>query len=190
MNVVFSFFFFFSSRRRHTRLTCDWSSDVCSSDLALGLPAVAVQVQCPEPFGGEDRLVHLQLPPPRLEVEGTHRPRLLHLLVRVEVLEEHQQRSFLALESNTQAFRGETGAPHRELAMEMLNPDGSAPEPRQPGFERLANRGSEPLVDRPRLDRAPPLPARAGGRRPRGTHVPLPAHCFRSLIALPSRPLS
>src|SRR4051812_49820524 len=25
---------FFSSRRRHTRLTCDWSSDVCSSDLA------------------------------------------------------------------------------------------------------------------------------------------------------------
>src|SRR5713101_6288852 len=29
------FFFFFSSRRRHTRLTCDWSSDVCSSDLVL-----------------------------------------------------------------------------------------------------------------------------------------------------------
>src|SRR5690242_20802528 len=29
----FFFFFFFSSRRRHTRLTCDWSSDVCSSDL-------------------------------------------------------------------------------------------------------------------------------------------------------------
>src|SRR6266480_1424255 len=28
-------YFFFSSRRRHTRLTCDWSSDVCSSDLAL-----------------------------------------------------------------------------------------------------------------------------------------------------------
>src|SRR6266571_5381535 len=26
-------FLFFSSRRRHTRLTCDWSSDVCSSDL-------------------------------------------------------------------------------------------------------------------------------------------------------------
>src|SRR5438477_3204336 len=25
--------FFFSSRRRHTSLTCDWSSDVCSSDL-------------------------------------------------------------------------------------------------------------------------------------------------------------
>src|SRR5689334_4407364 len=27
--------FFFSSRRRHTRWNCDWSSDVCSSDLPL-----------------------------------------------------------------------------------------------------------------------------------------------------------
>src|SRR5438132_6367835 len=31
----FFFFFFFSSRRRHTRSLCDWSSDVCSSDLLL-----------------------------------------------------------------------------------------------------------------------------------------------------------
>src|SRR5256886_11380079 len=29
-------FFFFSSRRRHTRFDCDWSSDVCSSDLVRG----------------------------------------------------------------------------------------------------------------------------------------------------------
>src|SRR2546430_6448641 len=29
--------FFFSSRRRHTRFDCDWSSDVCSSDLRAGL---------------------------------------------------------------------------------------------------------------------------------------------------------
>src|SRR5256886_16653972 len=27
-------FFFFSSRRRHTIFACDWSSDVCSPDLA------------------------------------------------------------------------------------------------------------------------------------------------------------
>src|SRR5256886_12466736 len=27
--------FVFSSRRRHTRFDCDWSSDVCSSDLVL-----------------------------------------------------------------------------------------------------------------------------------------------------------
>src|SRR2546422_9414782 len=35
------FFFFFSSRRRHTRCSRDWSSDVCSSDLALGLTQMA-----------------------------------------------------------------------------------------------------------------------------------------------------
>src|SRR5260221_8260101 len=29
--------FFFSSRRRHTRSLCDWSSDVCSSDLGAPL---------------------------------------------------------------------------------------------------------------------------------------------------------
>src|SRR5688572_22528773 len=36
------FFFFFSSRRRHTRFDCDWSSDVCSSDLSSvpGLEAI------------------------------------------------------------------------------------------------------------------------------------------------------
>src|SRR5260370_22852836 len=33
VSVVLSFFFF-SSRRRHTRFKCDWSSDVCSSDLS------------------------------------------------------------------------------------------------------------------------------------------------------------
>src|SRR2546430_9448906 len=32
---VVSFLFFFSSRRRHTRFDCDWSSDVCSSDLVV-----------------------------------------------------------------------------------------------------------------------------------------------------------
>src|SRR6266852_5522591 len=32
--MSYSIFFFFSSRRRHTRCYRDWSSDVCSSDLA------------------------------------------------------------------------------------------------------------------------------------------------------------
>src|SRR5205085_3587652 len=31
--------FFFSSRRRHTRFDCDWSSEVCSSDLDATLAA-------------------------------------------------------------------------------------------------------------------------------------------------------
>src|SRR5438034_11413895 len=32
-------YFFFSSRRRHTRSLCDWSSDVCSSDLNVWIRA-------------------------------------------------------------------------------------------------------------------------------------------------------
>src|SRR6266478_9310605 len=36
-------FFFFSSRRRHTRFDCDWSSDVCSSDLIIAGGASALQ---------------------------------------------------------------------------------------------------------------------------------------------------
>src|SRR2546430_8600629 len=36
------YFFFFSSRRRHTRFDCDWSSDVCSSDL------IAVELSLPQ----------------------------------------------------------------------------------------------------------------------------------------------
>src|SRR3712207_7308963 len=45
------FYVFFSSRRRHTRYWRDWSSDVCSSDLA-GLEAVGVGRE--HPHGGDD----------------------------------------------------------------------------------------------------------------------------------------
>src|SRR5688572_31526901 len=33
IGVFHAVMFFFSSRRRHTRFDCDWSSDVCFSDL-------------------------------------------------------------------------------------------------------------------------------------------------------------
>src|SRR5256886_14182440 len=36
--------FFFSSRRRHTRFDCDWSSDVCSSDLYTGAVLLAAGI--------------------------------------------------------------------------------------------------------------------------------------------------
>src|SRR5205085_5598736 len=40
---------FFSSRRRHTRFDCDWSSDVCSSDLnENGLTVVNGKIQIPD----------------------------------------------------------------------------------------------------------------------------------------------
>src|SRR5688572_2139462 len=52
------FFFFFSSRRRHTRFDCDWSSDVCSSDLApvLVLTAKGEEANKVQAFsiGGDD----------------------------------------------------------------------------------------------------------------------------------------
>src|SRR5690242_13641741 len=54
--------FFFSSRRRHTSLTCDWSSDVCSSDLVVdggsdaGIMRAAGRAwrstRCPQPLVG------------------------------------------------------------------------------------------------------------------------------------------
>src|SRR5688572_31550681 len=48
-------FFFFSSRRRHTRFDCDWSSDVCSSDLPTGVLAPDFSsdpAACPAVAGG------------------------------------------------------------------------------------------------------------------------------------------
>src|SRR4051794_41431376 len=49
--LSYFYFFFFSSRRRHTRWTGDWSSDVCSSDLAGGMMFVLVRTSNP---GGAD----------------------------------------------------------------------------------------------------------------------------------------
>src|SRR5688572_28905641 len=40
--LLFLLFFFFSSRRRHTRFDCDWSSDVCSSDLKVNAGVIGV----------------------------------------------------------------------------------------------------------------------------------------------------
>src|SRR2546430_4977021 len=58
------FFFFFSSRRRHTRFDCDWSSDVCSSDLPprrlefiMTTPAALVSLLRPFQFKGKARLI-------------------------------------------------------------------------------------------------------------------------------------
>src|SRR2546430_14089837 len=46
--------FFFSSRRRHTRFDCDWSSDVCSSDLDANR-AEPGQIGIFDPYVGESR---------------------------------------------------------------------------------------------------------------------------------------
>src|SRR5256886_290375 len=46
------FLFFFSSRRRHTRFDCDWSSDVCSSDLRTDEERVVLLLLGPRPRVG------------------------------------------------------------------------------------------------------------------------------------------
>src|SRR5437762_9265287 len=58
---LFDLFFFFSSRRRHTRYIGDWSSDVCSSDLA-DLNKIDIRVGTiltVEDVDGSDKLVKL-----------------------------------------------------------------------------------------------------------------------------------
>src|SRR5260370_28870546 len=60
---LFFFFFFFSSRRRHTRFKCDWSSDVCSSDLArplvskLNTPLIA-KIEKPQALTNLEEIAH------------------------------------------------------------------------------------------------------------------------------------
>src|SRR3954466_16431044 len=62
MFEYFHVLFFFSSRRRHTRLSCEWSSDVCSSDLSAGgcsgarvLSLVPSTLNKPRPVARQDR---------------------------------------------------------------------------------------------------------------------------------------
>src|SRR5689334_20624181 len=71
--MLFLFVFFFSSRRRHTRWNCDWSSDVCSSDLIRLLMHIASgmlraargrQYEALEEFSAAEQL--------RSQLEGTH----------------------------------------------------------------------------------------------------------------------
>src|SRR5215204_7555331 len=48
--------FFFSSRRRHTRSLCDWSSDVCSSDLDLLHPQLEPAIVKQQAVAGPNHL--------------------------------------------------------------------------------------------------------------------------------------
>src|SRR6266478_8957915 len=54
------FFVFFSSRRRHTRFDCDWSSDVCSSDLTEVVRRLFDQIgaRYADRHGGYTRIIH------------------------------------------------------------------------------------------------------------------------------------
>src|SRR2546422_1148039 len=71
--MILLVFFFFSSRRRHTRCSRDWSSDVCSSDLAK-LPVLIVQEILPDERKIE---VRRRLPGERRVQLGVRRDQLI-----------------------------------------------------------------------------------------------------------------
>src|SRR5436190_5866173 len=91
-------FFFFSSRRRHTRSLCDWSSDVCSSDLTLSvgpatanklkelhlqvdlMPEEATAARIAEAFAGFETIENLKMCLLRAEVANPDLPRELEAL--------------------------------------------------------------------------------------------------------------
>src|SRR5690606_40299087 len=97
--------FFFSSRRRHTRFSRDWSSDVCSSDLAsAGDPAawggpVTDSVDLP----GEDSvaLVSPHAAADEQDAEASVRPRRL-----AEFIAQHRVREQLQLLLTSALRRG------------------------------------------------------------------------------------
>src|SRR5215204_6614239 len=74
--VIVCVFFFFSSRRRHTRSLCDWSSDVCSSDLTDADQDHTIQAAITEESaGGGEQPEWLEvedIDPDTGELLGTH----------------------------------------------------------------------------------------------------------------------
>src|SRR5256886_6041992 len=79
-------FFFFSSRRRHTRFDCDWSSDVCSSDLLVeaGLGVVPeLEDQIEDGTGDLTLLAALRIDADHLEITGE--PPGAHAPVEAEI---------------------------------------------------------------------------------------------------------
>src|SRR2546422_3275873 len=100
---MFVIFFFFSSRRRHTRCSRDWSSDVCSSDLAQeGLrgeePITQFGRMCGK-LGIE--LIAASSPQAKGRVErihGTHQDRLVKKLRRQQIATHAQANAYLEAE--------------------------------------------------------------------------------------------
>src|SRR5688572_17523667 len=63
--------FFFSSRRRHTRFDCDWSSDVCSSDLKNMERITTVNAEIEIPLSDAVKAVEARVADMRLPADFT-----------------------------------------------------------------------------------------------------------------------
>src|SRR5215475_8648799 len=104
------YLFFFSSRRRHTRFSRDWSSDVCSSDLAATDRATGAEVAV--------KLLHAHLARDAATCERFRRELAIARslehpgIVRVFDLHEHQGRPAISME----LLRGRTL--HERLLLE------------------------------------------------------------------------
>src|SRR5580692_4518270 len=146
-------FFFFSSRRRHTRFDCDWSSDVCSSDLPRRhspTPTLPLARQCPRtpqcsraPYPPLHRRQHNRR---RRLPSRTHvLPRILHLLQFLYFLNllffRHSSRAHRSLRKRSPPLRNQTP---------QLPHDQRSPRPR-PGTQ-------PPLQKMPATRHRPPIP--------------------------------
>src|SRR2546430_1559823 len=67
--------FFFSRRRRHTRFDCDWSSDVCSSDLQMLAKDVWREPHRATPL---DNLIDVHVAHLRRKIDEGSRVKLIH----------------------------------------------------------------------------------------------------------------
>src|SRR5438034_11658496 len=70
--------FFFSSRRRHTRSLCDWSSDVCSSDLFRCID-LSFQLEDVKARQSEATSLNSSL---KLEIAGLRNPMRIDVIAR------------------------------------------------------------------------------------------------------------
>src|SRR2546430_6016172 len=98
-----SFFFFFSSRRRHTRFDCDWSSDVCSSDLLLCLGALATLAAGQEMTGFDRQRAHLMLRAAEQDLRDHYYDTTFHGL-DLRTLFDSTDARIAAAHSNDEAF--------------------------------------------------------------------------------------
>src|ERR671939_111745 len=92
---MFFLFFFFSSRRRHTRYWRDWSSDVCSSDLAY--PNYNIMAVAKAALETSVRYLAMELGPRNIRVNavsaGPVRTLAARSITGFTLMEEHTQRN-------------------------------------------------------------------------------------------------
>src|SRR5256886_2207456 len=152
--VLVFIFFFFSSRRRHTRFDCDWSSDVCSSDLepcdGAGGGRLRSRTDGPRapPRGGRRRRLRAGrgAPGPRAGRGGRRRARRARGRAAPREAEVRRRRRLVG-----------AGAPRRYVPRLAVGA-GRSPKPLGPARARDARPGLGRLAVPPRLRPRPPLP--------------------------------